>query len=347
MKVVRTRAELAAALDEHTGPERGGATVLQSERQAATALQSVDEGEVGGEGDGETGAPGNPAARGRRAVVMTMGALHEGHLALVRRARQLADQVVVTVFVNPLQFGAGEDLDRYPRDLDRDVELLRGAGADVVFAPDVPEVYPEQPVVTVRAGAIGKRLEGAERPGHFDGVLTVVLKLCHLVRPDVAIFGQKDAQQLIAVRRMVVDLDVAVEVVGVPIVRDADGVALSSRNAYLTPEQRVTARALYSALQAARHAVEDGGDGEMARVEAAAVLAAEPGLQVDYVALVDVATAADVPAGHHGPALLALAARVGSVRLIDNTVLELANSGTLVPEHSQVLGPDDDGIQER
>jgi pantoate--beta-alanine ligase len=349
MKVVRTRAELAAALNELPGLEHGGATALQSERHGATLLQSVDGGGDGGGdgGDGETGAPGNPAAVGRRAVVMTMGALHEGHLALVRRARELADQVVVTVFVNPLQFGAGEDLDRYPRDLDRDVELLRGAGADLVFAPDVAEVYPEQPVVTVRAGAIGERLEGAHRPGHFDGVLTVVLKLCHLVRPDVAIFGQKDAQQLIAVRRMVADLDVGVEVVGVPIVRDADGVALSSRNAYLTPEQRVTARALYSALKAARHAVEDGGDGEMARRAAEAVLAAQPGLETDYVAVVDPETAQDVTAGHRGAALLAVAARVGSVRLIDNTVLGLAMSETLVPEHQQVLGPDEDGTEER
>lgn len=259
----------------------------------------------------------------RRAVVMTMGALHEGHLSLVRQARELADQVVVTVFVNPLQFGAGEDLDRYPRDLESDVAMLADAGAQVVFAPEVSEVYPERPVVTVSAGAIGERLEGAHRPGHFDGVLTVVLKLCHLVQPDVAIFGQKDAQQLIAVRRMVADLDVGVQVVAAPIVRDTDGVALSSRNAYLDREHRVTARALYSALQAARHAVEDGADGGGARRAAEAVLAAEPGLVVDYVALVDPTTAQDVVAGHRGPALLALAARVGSTRLIDNVMLDL------------------------
>jgi len=259
----------------------------------------------------------------RRAVVMTMGALHEGHLSLVRQARELADQVVVTVFVNPLQFGAGEDLDRYPRNLEGDVAMLADAGAQVVFAPEVSEVYLEQPVVTVSAGAIGERLEGAHRPGHFDGVLTVVLKLCHLVQPDVAVFGQKDAQQLIAVRRMVADLDVGVQVVAAPIVRDTDGVALSSRNAYLDREHRVTARALYSALQAARHAVEDGADGGGARRAAEAVLAAEPGLVVDYVALVDPTTAQDVVVGHRGPALLALAARVGSTRLIDNVMLDL------------------------
>lgn len=263
------------------------------------------------------------APHGRRAVVMTMGALHEGHLSLVRQACELADQVVVTVFVNPLQFGAGEDLDRYPRDLESDVAMLADAGAQVVFAPEVSEVYPERPVVTVSAGAIGERLEGAHRPGHFDGVLTVVLKLCHLVQPDVAIFGQKDAQQLIAVRRMVADLDVGVQVVAAPIVRDTDGVALSSRNAYLDREHRVTARALYSALQAARHAVEDGADGGGARRAAEAVLAAEPGLVVDYVALVDPTTAQDVVVGHRGPALLALAARVGSTRLIDNVMLDL------------------------
>ncbi|MBC7290926.1 MAG: pantoate--beta-alanine ligase, partial [Actinotalea sp.] len=160
--------------------------------------------------------------RPRRAVVMTMGALHEGHLALVRLARARAEQVVVTVFVNPLQFAPTEDLARYPRDLDRDVALLAREGVDVVFAPGVQEVYPGgDPVVRVSAGALGDRLEGAHRPGHFDGVLTVVLKLLHLVRPDVALFGQKDAQQLMAVRRMIHDLDVPVEVVAGPTVRDA------------------------------------------------------------------------------------------------------------------------------
>jgi pantoate--beta-alanine ligase len=260
---------------------------------------------------------------GRRAVVMTMGALHEGHLELVRRARTLADEVVVTIFVNPLQFGAGEDLDRYPRDLDRDVALLRGVGATVVFAPDTAQMYPVEPVVTVSAGRLGEVLEGARRPGHFDGVLTVVLKLCHLVRPDVAMFGQKDAQQLMAVRRMVADLDVGVEVVAVPIVRDADGVALSSRNAYLDPEQRVAARALYQSLQAAELAAERGGRAAEVRGAAGAVLDATPGLLVDYVALVDPDAALDVPADHHGPALLAVAARVGSTRLIDNRAVNL------------------------
>ncbi|WP_182113024.1 pantoate--beta-alanine ligase [Actinotalea sp. JY-7876] len=263
------------------------------------------------------------ASPARRAVVMTMGALHEGHLALVRAARERADQVVVTIFVNPLQFGAGEDLERYPRDLDGDLALLAGAGADVVFAPGVEEVYPGgEPLVRVSAGALGERLEGAHRPGHFDGVLTVVLKLMHLVRPDVALFGQKDAQQLMAVRRMVHDLDVDVEVVAVPTVRDPDGVALSSRNAYLDAEQRTRARVLSRALRAAQDAAGDGAPAETVRQAAVDVLAAEPGVVVDYVALVD-DTASDVAPDHVGPAVLAVAARVGTTRLIDNVVLHL------------------------
>ncbi len=260
---------------------------------------------------------------GRRAVVMTMGALHAGHLELVRTAARLADHVVVTIFVNPLQFGAGEDLDRYPRDLERDVALLADTGAALVFAPDAAHVYPQEPVVTVRAGALGERLEGAHRPGHFDGVLTVVLKLLHLVRPDVALFGQKDAQQLMAIRRMVADLDVGVKVVAVPTVRDGDGVALSSRNAYLDREQRGTARALYSSLLAARAAADGGADAGRVRRVAAEVLAATPGLTLDYVALVDPDTAEDVPDDHRGTALLAIAARVGSTRLIDNEMIDL------------------------
>lgn len=261
---------------------------------------------------------------GRRGVVMTMGALHEGHLSLVRRARELADQVLVTVFVNPLQFGPDEDLDRYPRDLASDVALLAGVGADLVFAPDVAEMFPDgEPSVTVSAGPIGGLLEGAHRPGHFDGVLTIVLRLCHLTRPDIALFGQKDAQQLMAIRRMVADLDLGVQVVGCPTVRDADGVALSSRNLYLDGEQRGTARALYSSLQAARRAAHDGASASRVREAAEAVLRDAAGLRVDYVALVDPDTAEDVAADHRGPALLAVAASVGSTRLIDNEMIDL------------------------
>lgn len=265
-----------------------------------------------------------PARAGRtRAVVMTMGALHDGHLSLVRAARERADEVVVTIFVNPLQFGPTEDLDRYPRDLEGDLTLLAGAGADLVFAPDVAQVYPGgDPVVRVSAGVLGERLEGAHRPGHFDGVLTVVLKLLHLVRPDVAFFGRKDAQQLMAVRRMVADLDVPVEIVGVETVRDDDGVALSSRNAYLDAEQRISARALNRALRAAQAAAGAGAPADEVRRAAAEVLASEPGVVVDYVALVD-DTATDVAADATGPAVLAVAARVGTTRLIDNVTLTL------------------------
>lgn len=272
---------------------------------------------------------------GRRAVVMTMGALHEGHLSLVRTARERADQVVVTVFVNPLQFGPQEDLASYPRDLERDVALLSGAGADVVFAPDVAEVYPGgEPVVRVVAGRLGDVLEGASRPGHLDGVLTVVLKLMHLVRPDVALFGQKDAQQLAAVRQMVHDLDVPVEVVAVPTVRDADGVALSSRNAYLDPGERTCARALSRALARAQDVARDGASAPRVLAAARAVLDAEPGVALDYLALVDPATVEDVPADHAGPALLAVAARVGATRLIDNVVVDLAD-GARSPQHEE------------
>ncbi|MYS16282.1 pantoate--beta-alanine ligase, partial [Streptomyces sp. SID4982] len=200
---------------------------------------------------------------GRRAVVMTMGALHEGHATLIRAAREIAGadgEVVVTVFVNPLQFGAGEDLDRYPRTLDADIALAGRAGADAVFAPAVDEVYPGgEPQVRITAGPMGGRLEGATRPGHFDGMLTVVAKLLHLTRPDVALFGQKDAQQLALIRRMVRDLNFGVDIVGVPTVREEDGLALSSRNRYLAPEERATALALSRALFAGRdrHAAQE------------------------------------------------------------------------------------------
>ncbi|WP_298461811.1 pantoate--beta-alanine ligase [uncultured Cellulomonas sp.] len=259
----------------------------------------------------------------RRAVVMTMGALHDGHLALVRAARELADQVVVTIFVNPLQFGPGEDLDRYPRDLDGDLSLLATAGADVVFAPTPDVVYPDgDPVVRVSAGAIGQVLEGAARPGHLDGVLTVVLKLLHLVRPGVALFGQKDAQQLMAVRRMVHDLDVAVDVVAVPTERDADGLALSSRNAYLSAAERTRALALSRAVRAAEQAAEVDGTAAAVRAAAHEVLDGAD-VVVEYAVLVDPLTAQEVPPDHTGAAVFAVAARVGSTRLIDNALLRL------------------------
>ncbi|SKC39623.1 pantoate--beta-alanine ligase [Krasilnikoviella flava] len=263
-----------------------------------------------------------------RAVVMTMGALHDGHLQLVRQARETAGptgQVIVTIFVNPLQFGAGEDLDRYPRDLDGDVAKLASVGADLVFAPTPDVVYPDgDPIVRVSAGRIGEVLEGESRPGHLDGVLTVVLKLMHLTRPDAALFGEKDAQQLLAVRRMVRDLDVDVEVHGVPIVRDPDGLAMSSRNAYLSDDERASALALSRALRAGADAA---GGGAPAVLEAASgILEAAAGVEIDYLALVDPTTVDPVPADFRGPALLLVAARTGATRLIDNQAVDLADS---------------------
>lgn len=311
-----------------------------------------------------------PAATARRAVVMTMGALHDGHATLIRAARSLVGpegQVVVTVFVNPLQFGAGEDLDRYPRTLEADLKTAAEAGADAVFAPSADEVYPGGgPQVRITAGPMGELLEGASRPGHFDGMLTVVAKLLHLTRPDVALYGQKDAQQLALIRRMVRDLDFPVQIVGVPTVREPDGLALSSRNRYLSPEERPTALALSRALFAARdrlaaqaalraraesapasnaraaalsalgearaaadaHAVaaaQPGGGADAVRAAARAVLdeaaASSSLLELDYLALVDPADFSEVADDHSGEAIMAVAARVGTTRLIDNITL--------------------------
>ncbi|MFE5140933.1 pantoate--beta-alanine ligase [Streptomyces fagopyri] len=315
---------------------------------------------------------GDLHARGRgdrRAVVMTMGALHEGHAALIRTAREIAGpggDVVVTVFVNPLQFGAGEDLDRYPRTLDSDVKLAEQAGADAVFAPSVDEVYPGgEPQVRLSAGPMGERLEGAVRPGHFDGMLTVVAKLLHLTRPDTALFGQKDAQQLALIRRMVRDLNFGMEIVGVPTVREEDGLALSSRNRFLAPEERRTALALSQALFAGRdrhaaqealrararevpatraraealsaigesraaadaHAVAKAAPSGPSGVRAAARLILDeaarlrPPLALDYLALVDPSDFTEIQDDFTGEAVLAVAARVGTTRLIDNIPL--------------------------
>jgi pantoate--beta-alanine ligase len=263
------------------------------------------------------------AVPGARAVVMTMGALHEGHATLIRAARERVGdgQVVVTVFVNPLQFGPSEDFDRYPRTLDADVRVAGQAGADVVFAPRTDEVYPGgEPQVRITAGPMGEGYEGAARPGHFDGMLTVVAKLLHLTRPDIAFYGQKDAQQLALIRRMVADLNFGVEIVGVPTVREPDGLALSSRNRYLTDDDRRRALALSRALFAGRDALADGPDA--VRKAARAVLDEADGVAVDYLALVDPADFTEAAPGHTGPAVLAVAARVGTTRLIDNIPLE-------------------------
>ncbi|WP_018506176.1 pantoate--beta-alanine ligase [Parafrankia discariae] len=294
--VARTRAELAASLNEPAASPAGG--------------------------DGP---------RGVRAVVMTMGALHRGHAELIRTARLRADQVVVTIFVNPLQFGPGEDLDRYPRTFEADLDLCAREGVDVVYAPT--RVHDPAPLVTLSAGPLGDVLEGASRPGHFDGMLTLVGTMLHLVRPEVAFFGRKDAQQLVCIRRMVADLAFPVEIVGVPTVRDPDGLALSSRNAYLGAEQRRSALALSRALSAG--AARAGAGAGTAAVLAAArsVLAAEPGVDVDYLTL---ASPSDLGPVEDGPALLLVAARVGSTRLIDNVELVLTGAAGPAPAGKEV-----------
>lgn len=258
---------------------------------------------------------------GRTALVPTMGALHEGHLALVDRARQVADHVIVSDFVNPLQFGPGEDFEAYPRDLEGDLRLLAGR-ADAVFAPEVAQMYPLlPPTVTVDPGVLGTVLEGRTRPGHFAGVATVVLKLLQLVRPEVAVFGAKDAQQLALVRRLVADLDVPVAIEAVPIQREGSGLARSSRNAYLTPAQRESALVLSRTIRAVERAapssraVRDALD--------AALSAPAPGVQWDYALAVDPATFAPITAEHRGTVQVVLAARVGRPRLLDATTLEI------------------------
>jgi pantoate--beta-alanine ligase len=257
---------------------------------------------------------------GQVALVPTMGALHEGHRSLIRLARSRADQVVVSIFVNPLQFGPGEDFSRYPRTFDTDLDVCRAEGVDVVFHPSAEEMYAPDRQVSVRSGQMGEIVEGAFRPGHFDGVLTVVLKLFNLVQPDVAIFGQKDAQQLALIRRMVADLDVPVEIVGAPTVREADGLALSSRNRYLSAEDRQVALALSRALRAGE--AQDTPSAIRAAARAALDEAGQE-LAVDYLVLVDPRTFAEVGESYAGPAVLAVAAKVGATRLIDNVTLTL------------------------
>ncbi|MHA3700794.1 pantoate--beta-alanine ligase [Jatrophihabitans sp. YIM 134969] len=253
-------------------------------------------------------------------LVPTMGALHDGHLALAERARAENATVVVSVFVNPLQFGDAADLDRYPRTLDADLAAL-GARADVVWAPTVHDVYPDGDVqVRVDPGPLGDDLEGASRPGHFGGALTVVAKLFGTVRPDRAYFGEKDYQQLVLVRRMTADLDLGVDVVGVPTVREPDGLARSSRNVFLGPDDRAAATVFAHALQAGVDAARDAATSADVVAAASRALAGHPGIDVDYVAV----RSPDLgPAPAHGPARLLAAARIGSVRLIDNVPLDL------------------------
>ena len=260
----------------------------------------------------------------RIGFVPTLGALHEGHLPLVRRARELADRVVASVFVNPAQFGPQEDLGRYPRQPERDAELLAAAGCHLLFLPDAAAIYPPGGTTWVVPEGPAEGLEGAARPGHFRGVATVVLKLFHLVTPDVAVFGEKDAQQLAVIERLARDLFLPVEIVPHPTVREPDGLAMSSRNAYLSPAERRAATILYRALEAAREVLSRGErDGDEIRLILREMLETEPLVSaVDYAEVVDAETFQPVRR-LAGRIVLPLAVRIGGTRLIDNLRVDL------------------------
>jgi pantoate--beta-alanine ligase len=261
-------------------------------------------------------------ARGRLGFVPTMGALHAGHLSLVRRAKRECDVVAASIFVNPLQFARGEDFGRYPRRMEDDCRMLEAAGVDLVFTPTAQEMYPAGATTTVDVGPLGGMLDGAGRPGHFRGVTTVVSKLFHVLGPDAAYFGQKDAVQVAVLRRMVADLNFGIDMVVCPIVRDPDGLALSSRNAYLSAQERQQALALPRALRAMQETIASGIRTRVRlRAEALMVLAAEPALSVEYIEAVDPDTLEQVAEAIPGT-LVAIAARVGTTRLIDNFLAE-------------------------
>lgn len=268
------------------------------------------------------------------ALVPTMGALHDGHLEIVRQAKRTNQVVIVSIFVNPLQFGAGEDLDKYPRTLDADVELLRAEGVELVFAPSPADMYPDGPRTTVHPGPLGAELEGRTRPTHFAGMLTVVAKLFQIARPTQAFFGEKDYQQLTLIRQMVRDLNFDVKIVAVPTVREADGLALSSRNRYLDDAQRETALALSAALSAGAHSGGLGAEGVVAA--ARAVLDAAEGIDLDYLELRS-STLGPAPAS--GNARLLVAAKVGATRLIDNIAVTLGAPIDGHPNHGAAPRP--------
>ncbi|MDR7301685.1 pantoate--beta-alanine ligase [Haloactinomyces albus] len=260
-------------------------------------------------------------------LVPTMGALHQGHRELIRRARRVPGSVtVVSIFVNPLQFGPGEDFERYPRPFDADVEVCREEGVELVLAPEREDVYGTDPRITVDPGSLAHQLEGASRPGHFAGVLTIVAKLFNIVGPDLALFGEKDYQQLALVRRMSRELNFGVAVQGIPLIRESDGLALSSRNAYLTGEQREAALSLSAALAAGVHAAAAGPEAVLAA--AREVLDSEPLVRVDYLELRDIELG---PAPAEGEARLLIAAMVGETRLIDNALVPLGDSADAPP----------------
>jgi pantoate--beta-alanine ligase len=254
-------------------------------------------------------------------LVPTMGALHDGHLALVKQARAANDTVYVSIFVNPTQFGPNEDFAAYPRDTERDLALLSAEGVDYVFMPSAEEMYPEGFDATVDMGLITERLEGASRLGHFYGVATVVLKLLHIVRPTRAYFGKKDAQQLVVIRKMVRDLDLDIEITGIDTVREPDGLAMSSRNAYLSPPEREAALVLWNALSLAREMWNRGArDAETYRIRMRELIESEELARLDYVSVADPVTLSELTR-IQGPALVSLAVRIGRTRLIDNITL--------------------------
>jgi len=269
--------------------------------------------------------------------VPTMGCLHQGHLVLVRRAKAENASVAVSIFVNPTQFGPQEDFKQYPRDPMRDLALLEGEGTDVVFMPPVEEVYPLGFDKWVDVGRLGRKLEGASRPGHFRGVATVVACLFELVRPDRAYFGQKDAQQLLVIKKMIADLDMNLEVIAVPTVREADGLAMSSRNTYLNPEERKQAFVLYQALTLAKRLYNDGEkDAAAIRRKMTALIQRQPLAAIDYISIADAETLQELEEVKP-PALVSMAVKIGRTRLIDNVVVQrtLFPDKSHNPQHSQ------------